>query len=118
MWRRDRRGVGKLQTRPSRPDGGDIDIDARVDAVVMARGEGRAIDPEGLRIRSWTTPDTAICLMVDRSGSMGGAPLATSAVAAAAVAWRPPSDYSVLPFVKHVAPAKSHDALTSNDTCV
>ena len=33
-------------------------------------------------------PGTALCLLVDRSGSMGGEPLATAAVAAAAVAWR------------------------------
>jgi hypothetical protein len=112
------RGVGKLQTRPYRPDGGDIDIDASIDALLMARGEGRAIDPEELRIRSWTTPDTAICLMVDRSGSMGGAPLATSAVAAAAVAWRAPSDYSVLSFGKDVVAAKSQDAAKSNEAVV
>ena len=112
------RGVGKLQTRPYRPDGGDIDIDASIDALLMARGEGRAIDPEELRIRSWTTPDTAICLMVDRSGSMGGAPLATSAVAAAAVAWRAPSDYSVLSFGKDVVAAKSHDATKSSEAVV
>ena len=112
------RGVGKLQTRRYRPDGGDIDIDASIDALLTARGEGRAIDPEELRIRSWTTPDTAICLMVDRSGSMGGAPLATSAVAAAAVAWRAPEDYSVLSFGKDVVAAKSHDATKSSEAVV
>jgi hypothetical protein len=112
------RGVGKLQTRRYQPDGGDIDIDASIDALLMARGAGRAIDPEELRIRSWTTPDTAICLMVDRSGSMGGAPLATSAVAAAAVAWRAPSDYSVLSFGKDVVAAKSQDAMKSNEAVV
>jgi hypothetical protein len=31
------RGVGKLQTRPYRPDGGDIDIDASIDALLTAR---------------------------------------------------------------------------------
>ena len=35
-------------------------------------------------------------LVLDRSGSMGGKPLATAALAAAAVASRAPEDYSVL----------------------
>ena len=33
-------------------------------------------------MRGWTRPGTALCLAVDRSGSMGGKPLAASAVAA------------------------------------
>jgi Mg-chelatase subunit ChlD len=40
---------------------------------------------------------------------MGGKPLATSAVAAAAVASRNPDDYSVLAFGKDVVVAKSQD---------
>jgi uncharacterized protein with von Willebrand factor type A (vWA) domain len=60
-------------------------------------------------VRGWSTPATAICLLVDRSGSMEGRPLATSAVAAAAVSWRAPSDYSVLSFGKDVIAAKSQD---------
>ena len=40
---------------------------------------------------------------------MGGKPLATSAVAAAAIAWRAPSDYSVIAFGKDVVAAKSQD---------
>ncbi len=47
---------------------------------------------------SWTRPDTALCLAVDRSGSMQGARLATAAVAAAAVVLRAPQDASVLAF--------------------
>ena len=60
------------------------------------------VDPERLRVRGWVQPGTALCLAVDRSGSMGGKPLATSAVAAAAVANRAPADYSVLAFGKDV----------------
>jgi Mg-chelatase subunit ChlD len=103
------RGVGRLREQPFRPDGGDLDLDASLDAIAAARAAGEAIDPERLRIRAWTTPGTAICLLVDRSGSMGGRPLATSAVAAAAVSWRAPADYAVLSFGKDVIAVKSQD---------
>jgi Mg-chelatase subunit ChlD len=103
------RGVGTLVTRRYRPDGGDLDLDASIDEVSDARRTGRAVDPDALRVRSWARPGTALCLLVDRSGSMGGKPLATSAVAAAAVAWRSPEDYSVLAFGKDVVAAKSQD---------
>ncbi len=81
-------GVGQLRTQRYRPDGGDLDVDASLDALVAATAEGTAVDPDDLRVRSWSTPGTAICLLVDRSGSMTGRPLATAAVAASAVAWR------------------------------
>ena len=103
------RGVGKLVEKPYRPDGGDLDLDASLDGIVDASAAKSAIDPHRLRVRGWTKPGTALCLMVDRSGSMGGKPLATSAVAAAAVAWRAPDDYSVLAFSKDVVAAKSQD---------
>ena len=112
------RGVGRLETQRYRPDGGDIDLDASIEALLSARGEQRAVDPEELRVRSWTTPSTAICLLVDRSGSMGGEPLATSAVAAASIAWRSPEDYSVLSFSKDVVAAKSQDLHKSNEAVV
>jgi Mg-chelatase subunit ChlD len=112
------RGVGQLRTQRYRPDGGDLDIDASLDALVTARSTGSAVDPDDLRVRAWTTPDTAICLLVDRSGSMTGRPLATAAVTAAAVAWRSPDDYSVLSFGKDVVAAKSQDATTSNERVI
>jgi uncharacterized protein with von Willebrand factor type A (vWA) domain len=56
--------------------------------------------------------------MVDRSGSMGGKPLATSAVAAAAVAWRSPADYSVIAFGKDVVVAKSQDVYKDGDRVI
>ncbi len=112
------RGVGRVETQRYRPDGGDLDIDASMDALVAARGGDVGVDADELRIRSWTTPATAICLVVDRSGSMGGAPLATSAVAAAAVAWRSPDDYSVLSFGKDVVVAKSQDVAKSSERVV
>lgn len=109
------RGVGQLRTEKYRPDGGDLDVDASLDALVAARVAGRVVDPDDLRVRMWSTPGTAICLLVDRSGSMGGAPLATAAVAASAVAWRAPGDYSVLSFGKDVVAAKSQDVVKSNE---
>ncbi len=120
------RGVGKLVEQPYRPDGGDLDIDASLDAIVEAGGAGRqrsvkvgqGVDVERLRVRGWAQPGTALCLLVDRSGSMGGKPLATSAVAAAAVAWRSPADYSVLAFGKDVVAAKSQDIAKSSERVV
>ena len=53
-------------------------------------------------------PATAICLLVDRSGSMSGKPLATNAVAAAAVAQRS-EDFSVISFAKDGLSIKSQD---------
>lgn len=112
------RGTGKLVTQRYRPDAGDLDLDASLDAVMTARSSGSAIDPDDLRVRGWAKPGTAICLLVDRSGSMGGKPLATNAVAASAVAWRAPDDYSVLTFGKDVAAAKSQDVAKSNEVVV
>lgn len=109
------RGVGRLRTQRYRPDGGDLDVDASLDALVTAAAVGAVVDPDDLRVRSWSTPGTAICLLVDRSGSMTGRPLATAAVAASAVAWRSPDDYSVLSFGKDVVAAKSQDATKSNE---
>jgi Mg-chelatase subunit ChlD len=112
------RGIGKIIEQAYRPDAGDIDIDASLDAIVESRGGKSAIDPERLRVRGWVKPGTALCLMVDRSGSMGGKPLATSAVAAAAVAWRAPADYSVLAFGKDVVVAKSQDVFKESEQVV
>ena len=112
------RGVGRLRTQRYRSDGGDLDVDASLDALVQARAEASAVDPDDLRVRSWSTPGTAICLLVDRSGSMTGRPLATAAVAASAVAWRSPDDYSVLSFGKDVVAAKSQQTVKSNEKVI
>jgi Mg-chelatase subunit ChlD len=79
---------------------------------------GAVPDPEDLRVRGWVRPDTALCLAVDRSGSMGGRPLATAAVAAAAVAARAPHDYSVIAFGRDVVVAKSQDGDRSSGSVV
>lgn len=91
-----RAGIGRLTAQPYSPDGGDLDVDASLEA--LAERAGGAVDIDRLRVTAWSRPATALCLVVDRSGSMGGAPLATAALAAAAVASRSPDDHSVLAF--------------------
>jgi hypothetical protein len=110
------RGIGNLREQPYRPDGGDIDIDASIDAIL--EGRHGLVDPERLRVRGWVKPETALCLLVDRSGSMGGKPLATAALAAAAVASRSPQDYSVLAFGKDVIVAKGQTTPKPSDRVV
>ena len=92
-----RRGIGRLRTAPLRLADGDIDLDASHDALVSLAA-GRAPDPDDVRVRAWDRPDTALCLLVDRSGSMAGDRLAAAAVAAASVLFRTPEDCSVVAF--------------------
>ena len=113
-----RRGVGKLHLQRIDETGGDIDVDASIDGVVEARARGGAPALDDLRARSWSRPGTAWCLIIDRSGSMGGGRLAAAAVAAAAVAWRTPSDYAVLAFNSDVVVVKSQDVAKSTDRVV
>jgi Mg-chelatase subunit ChlD len=108
---RRRRGVGRIVSQPYRGEG-DIDIDASTEAF-EGSGPRRRVKVEELVARTWSKRDTALCLVVDRSGSMGGKPLATSALAAAAVALREPDDYSVLAFGRDVIVAKSQDVRRS-----
>jgi Mg-chelatase subunit ChlD len=103
------RGTGRMETMPYLPDAGDLDIDASAEAIVEARAAGSAIDPERLRVRRWVQPRTAVCLLVDRSGSMGGRPLATSAVAAAAVAFRAPEVWRGVSLAQDAVGVKSQD---------
>ncbi len=104
-----RRAVGRLATRPWRDAGGDLDLEASLEAVVEARAGNRALDPHDLKVRTWARPTLAVAMCVDRSGSMGGAPLAASALAAAAVTWRAPDDASVLAFSSEVIVVRSQD---------
>ena len=104
------RRVGRIVTSRWRLAGGDIDLDASSDALVEATASRTAIDVEGLWQRNWSRPATAICLLVDRSGSTVGQPLATNAVAAAAVAWRNPDDFSVVSFARRAIVVKPQGA--------
>jgi hypothetical protein len=113
-----RRGIGKLETQPFHPEHGDLDLDASLEALAEARAGGGVPDQERLRVRGWRKRGTALCLLVDRSGSMGGKPLATAALAAAAVASRTPADYSVLAFGRDVVVAKAQDVAKAADDVV
>lgn len=103
------RGIGKLVSQPYRPDGGDLDLDASLGGILMAKATGTAVAVDELRVTGWVKPATAYCLLVDRSGSMNGTPLATSAVGAAAVSHRA-ADYSVVAFAGDAVVAKSQDS--------
>lgn len=105
--RPDRAGIGRMVTSRFSDDGGDIDVDGSLDELVMAKGSDRAVEVEELRVRTWAKPSTAWCLLVDRSGSMEGRPLATAALAAAAVAIRADDEFAVLSFGKDVVAPKA-----------
>lgn len=81
--------VGSGRLRHARADrGGDLDLDASLEAVAGAFAEGRPPGLDELTSLVWQRPSTALCLLVDRSGSMDGQRLATAAMAAAACALR------------------------------
>ena len=114
----DAPGIGKIVPMSYRPDRGDLDIDGSLDALVRATAEHRAIDVEDLVVRAWAKPATAWCLVVDRSGSMHGAPLATAALSAAAVAARAEGEYAVLSFAREVVAPKAMWEVRSVDDVV
>ena len=87
--------VGRLRSLPLR-DGGDLDVDAAVES--LAEAGGSLVDADALRVIDWERPDTAVCLVIDRSGSMKGEALASAALAAAAVALRAPAFHAVIAF--------------------
>ena len=94
------RSVGRLTRRPIDAATGDVDLDASMDELVAARRGRRSVDTSSLVASTWERPDTAVCLLVDRSGSMHGARLATAALASAAVALRAPTSCSVVAFAQ------------------
>lgn len=100
------RGVGKLTTIRADVAAGDLDLDASLDALVAARAEGRPPAIDELRATHWRKPGTAVCLLVDRSGSMDGQRLAAAALAAAVCAWRAPAEFAVLAFGDRVVAIK------------
>ncbi|HEU0103867.1 MAG TPA: vWA domain-containing protein [Mycobacteriales bacterium] len=91
------RGVGRLRRVQLSP-GGDLDVDTSLEALIAAQAAGVPPELEDLRETVWGRTSLALCLLVDRSGSVGGERLATAALAAAAVALRAPQDHSVLAF--------------------
>lgn len=111
----DATGIGRVTSMPYRPDRGDIDVDESIDGLLAARAERRLVDADELVVRAWARPATAWCLLVDRSGSMHGAPLATAALAAASIAARAETDYAVLSFAKDVVAPKAIWEVRSTD---
>ncbi|MFQ5558304.1 MAG: VWA domain-containing protein [Acidimicrobiales bacterium] len=104
-----RRGVGRLVSDRADRAAGDLDLDAAFDTLAAARAERRPPALAELRVRRWHRPATAITLLVDRSGSMGGDRLVTAAVGAAACALRAPIEWAVLAFSNQVVAVKSLD---------
>lgn len=115
-----RAGIGRLRIRPlAAAPAGDIDLDSSLEAlgaVPERRGDSHGArrvgiaEPGGLRVSAWTRHDTAVCLVVDRSGSMAGERLATAAVGAAAVLHRVPRDSSVVCFSDRAVVVRSQDS--------
>jgi len=87
--------VGRLRSLPLR-DTGDLDIDVAVESI--AESGGSLVDADELRVIDWERPDTAVCLVIDRSGSMKGEALASASLASAAVALRAPSSHAIVAF--------------------
>jgi Mg-chelatase subunit ChlD len=102
-------GVGRMELRPADRADGDLDLDASLEPLQLARAGGTIAPLEDLRVSAWGKPSTAICLVIDRSGSMNGSRLATAALATAACAWRAGADHSVVAFSDDVVVVKSQD---------
>jgi Mg-chelatase subunit ChlD len=94
------RGVGRMSIQSARTAMGDLDLDASADAIVAARAAGRPLQVDDLSVAAWRRPSTALCLLVDRSGSMHGERLAAATIAAAAVAYRAGDDCSIVAFAE------------------
>lgn len=101
VGRSTRRGIGRPRWVPASM-GGDLDVDASLEAVAAAVAEGRPPSVDELVARDWGRPDLALCLLVDHSGSMSGSRLVSAAVTAAACALRAPQEHAVLAFARDV----------------
>ncbi|HXW34368.1 MAG TPA: vWA domain-containing protein [Acidimicrobiales bacterium] len=102
------RGTGKIVLGRAGTEG-DVDLDASLDAIADAKAAGRPVSLEDLAVRRWARPRSAIAVVVDRSGSMGGDRLANAALAASVVAMRAPGDHAVLAFAGDVTVVKGID---------
>jgi Mg-chelatase subunit ChlD len=112
-----RRGIGKLRSVPY--DGqGDLDLDTSLPAIAEARAARTALSADDLTVRQWAKPTLALCLLIDASGSMGGARLAAAALTAAACAWRAPGEHAVLSFAKEVKVLRPLDSERGADLVV
>jgi Mg-chelatase subunit ChlD len=103
------RGIGRISIQPARRAVGDIDLDASADAIASARAARRPPHIDDLSVAAWRRPSTALCLLVDRSGSMNGERLAAAAIAAAAVAYRAGDDCSIVVFAEDAVVIEAQD---------
>ena len=109
------RGVGRIEALPFGTADGEIDLDASSEGLVELRAF-RAMDPSKWKVRGWGRPSTAMCLLIDRSGSMTGERLAEAAIVAAAVSESvtnqrsfSPDDLSIAAFAREVIVIASAD---------
>lgn len=116
--RTDRRGVGTLALSPADRAEGDLDVDASLEALHLATAASLPPALDEVRLRTWRRRSTSVCLLVDRSGSMGGERLTTAALTAAACAWRAPDDHSVVAFAEHAWVLKAQDQDRSAESLV
>ncbi len=112
------RGVGKLVRTKATIDAGDIDVDGSLDQLVAAKAEGRPPALDELTTTGWQRPLTAICLLVDRSGSMNGERLASAALAAAVCSWRAPTEFAVMAFGDKVVSIKELNEIKNPESVV
>jgi len=111
-----RRGVGRLRRAPADRAEGDLDLEPSLDSIAAGRALGAPVDPAELVVTAWQRPTTAVCLLVDRSGSMHGERLAAAAVAAAAVVFRSGDDCSVVAFAEDAIVVKGqHEDRSAED---
>lgn len=113
-----RRGVGRIRPVRATRAAGDVDLDASLDDIVAARAALRPVTADDLTVEAWARPDTALCLLVDRSGSMTGDRLAAAAIAAAAVLYRHGHDCSVVAFAGTAIVVKAQDERREADEVV
>lgn len=96
----------RLRRAPADDASLDLDLDASFDGVLEARSQRRPLQLDDLIATRWERPTVAVCLLVDRSGSMSGERLATAALAAAICTWRGGQELSVFAFGQHVIELK------------